>query len=97
MVKIMLDSSSDSRNTHPCDYYIPLTVDIGGRAYKDGVDLRAQKFYRLLTTTAEFPKTSQPSPEDFMEAFSEVGMLLGLCDISQDTVACPPGTASRIH
>jgi DegV family protein with EDD domain len=72
MVKIMLDSSSDSRNTHPCDYYIPLTVDIGGRAYKDGVDLRAQKFYRLLTTTAEFPKTSQPSPEDFMEAFSEV-------------------------
>ena len=72
MVKIMLDSSSDSRNTHPCDYYIPLTVDIGGRAYKDGVDLRAQKFYRLLTTTAEFPKTSQPSPEDFIPYFEEV-------------------------
>ena len=72
MVKIMLDSSSDGKNIHPCDYYIPLTVEIGGRAYKDGMDLRAQKFYRLLTSTNEFPKTSQPSPEDFMAAFNEV-------------------------
>jgi DegV family protein with EDD domain len=72
MIKIMLDSSSDSINTHPCDYYIPLRVDIGGRVYKDGIDLRAQKFYRLLTTSQDFPKTSQPSPDDFMEAFAQV-------------------------
>lgn len=72
MVKIMLDSSSDGKQTHPCDYYIPLTVDIGGRAYKDGVDLKAQKFYRLLTQTEDFPKTSQPSPDDFREAFQQV-------------------------
>lgn len=72
MIKIMLDSSSDSHNTHPYDYYIPLTVDIGGRCYKDGVDLRPQKFYKLLASTGDFPKTSQPSPEDFIPYFEEV-------------------------
>ena len=72
MIKIMLDSSSDSHNTHPYDYYIPLTVDIGGRCYKDGVDLRPQKFYKLLASTGDFPKTSQPSPDDFIPYFEEV-------------------------
>ena len=71
MIKIMLDSSSDALHTHPYDYYIPLTVDIAGRCYKDGVDLKAQKFYKLLTSTKEFPKTSQPSPEDYVPYFEE--------------------------
>lgn len=71
MIKIMLDSSSDALNTHPYDYYIPLTVDIAGRCYKDGVDLKAQKFYKLLTSSKEFPKTSQPSPEDYIPYFEE--------------------------
>ena len=72
MVKILLDSSSDGIHTHPLDYYVPLTVDIDGRCYKDGIDLRAQRFYKLLASAAEFPKTSQPSPEDFMTCFEEV-------------------------
>jgi DegV family protein with EDD domain len=72
MIKIMLDSSSDSKNHHPYDYYIPLTVDIGGRCYKDGIDLKPQRFYKLLTSCADFPKTSQPSPDDFLQAFEEV-------------------------
>lgn len=72
MVKIMLDSSSDGIHTHPYDYYIPMTVDIAGKCYKDGVDLRPQRFYKLLTSTQEFPKTSQPSPETFIPYFEEV-------------------------
>lgn len=71
MVKIMLDAASDSRSTHPYDYYIPLTVDIDGRCYKDGVDLKPQRFYKLLATCKEFPKTSQPSPEDYIPYFEE--------------------------
>lgn len=72
MVKIMLDSGSDGKFAHPHDYCVPLTVDIGGRAYKDGVDLRPQRFYKLLATAEEFPKTSQPSPEDFAACFEQV-------------------------
>lgn len=72
MIKIMLDSASDSQNNHPFDFYIPLTVDIAGKCYKDGIDLRPQRFYKLLTSTQEFPKTSQPSPEDFAAYFEQV-------------------------
>ena len=71
MVKIMLDAASDSKNTHPYDYYIPLTVDIDGRCYKDGIDLKPQRFYKLLASCKEFPKTSQPSPEDYIPYFEE--------------------------
>ena len=71
MIKIMLDAASDSKNNHPYDYYIPLTVDIGGKSYKDGIDLKPQRFYKLLTGSKDFPKTSQPSPEDYLPAFEE--------------------------
>ena len=69
MVKILLDSGSDGKFSHPHDFFVPLTVDIGGRVYKDGVDLRPQRFYKLLTTVEEFPKTSQPSPDVFAACF----------------------------
>lgn len=72
MVKIMLDSGSDGKNTHPNDYYVSMTVEIAGRSYKDGLDLLPQKFYKLLSSTEEFPKTSQPSPEDFIDCFQQV-------------------------
>lgn len=73
MIKIMVDSASDcSREDGIFDLHIPLTVSIGGRDYKDGVDLTADEFYKLLTTTEEFPKTSQPSPEVYAEAFEKI-------------------------
>ncbi len=71
MVKIMLDSASDGKNIHPYDYYVPMTVDIGGRAYKDSIDLQPLEFYKLLTTAEEFPKTSQPSPDEYISYFED--------------------------
>ena len=70
MIKIMVDSASDCRDqTNLYDYFIPLNIQIGGRDYKDGVDLDPDTFYKLLTTSGEFPKTSQPSPEAFLSAY----------------------------
>jgi fatty acid-binding protein DegV len=70
MIKIMVDSGSDSRmDSGLCDFHIPLTVSIGGKDYLDGQNLTADRFYELLTATEEFPKTSQPSPEMFLESF----------------------------
>lgn len=71
MIKLMLDSASDSMQVHPYDDYIPLTVDIAGKCYQDGIDLRPQRFYKLLHSTDEFPKTSQPSPEAFVTHFEQ--------------------------
>ena len=72
MIKIMVDSGSDSRmDSGLCDFHIPLTVSIGGKDYLDGQNLTADRFYELLTATEEFPKTSQPSPEMFLESFEK--------------------------
>ena len=66
MIKILVDSTGDCPRENPvCDMFVPLTVTIGGRDYLDGIDLDADRFYELLTTSQEFPKTSQPSPEAF--------------------------------
>lgn len=73
MIKIIVDSSSDCRKEEGFfDVCIPLTVSIGGKDYRAGVDLDADGFYELLTSTQEFPKTSQPSPEAFAEEFEKI-------------------------
>ena len=71
MIKLMLDAASDSIRTQAYDHYIPLNIQIDNKQYKDGVDLDPQIFYTLLSTCKDFPKTSQPSPEDFVPAFEE--------------------------
>lgn len=73
MIKIMVDSSADCRPEDGIfDICIPLTVTVAGKEYRAGVDLRADEFYTLLTTTGEFPQTSQPSPEAFAEEFEKI-------------------------
>ena len=73
MIKLLVDSSSDYRKPDGvCDYFVPLTVSLGDSNYKDGVDLDADTFYNMLTSTKEFPKTAQPSPQDFADIFEEV-------------------------
>ena len=47
--------------------FVPISVNIGGREYRDGVDLTKDKFYDLLVNGGEFPQTSQPSPQAFLE------------------------------
>ena len=71
MIKIMVDSASDCRDNNIFDYFIPITVELDGRSYQDGIDLDNNTFYDLLTTTEEFPKTSQPSPDAFLQIFTE--------------------------
>ena len=71
MIKIMVDSASDCRDSSIFDYFIPITIELDGRSYQDGIDMDSNTFYNLLTTTAQFPKTSQPSPDAFRKIFAE--------------------------
>lgn len=50
-------------------HYVPLTITLGGRVYRGGVDISVQAFYELLESTGEMPSTSQPSPGDFAELY----------------------------
>lgn len=73
MIKLLVDSASDCRN--PSDlgsFYIPITLNIDGREYQDGIDIDSDTFYRLLMETKCFPTTSQPSPQAFLELFEGV-------------------------
>ena len=40
-------------------------VIVGGRVFRDGVDLTPAEFYRLLQEVEKLPTTSQPSVGDF--------------------------------
>jgi DegV family protein with EDD domain len=51
---------------------IPLTVDLGGRSYRDRVDLSPDEFYRLLVEQGGVHRTSQPAPGVFLEAYRKL-------------------------
>ena len=71
MIKLLVDSAADC-GKDAYDYFVPLAVQISGKEYRDGVDLQPDDFYQLLAESTVFPKTSQPSPEDFVEVFQRV-------------------------
>src|SRR5579863_4323834 len=49
---------------------VPLTVYFGNEEYLDGIDLDNATFYQKLQTCKVTPRTSQPPPAAFMEAFT---------------------------
>ncbi len=72
MVKILIDSASDYSLTEAAEkgiLFVPIGVTIGDTTYMDGKNLGRDEFYKLLAETKEFPKTSQPSPQTFLDLF----------------------------
>lgn len=50
---------------------VPLRISFQEETYRDCVDISVEEFYQKLKTTKTFPKTSQPSPEEFQSIFEE--------------------------
>lgn len=74
MVKIVTDSAADLPKEIIEKYniiVIPLNVEIDGVSYQDGVSISAKEFQNKMLSTEKLPKTSQPSPELFKEAFEK--------------------------
>lgn len=70
MIRILTDSAADINDISNVQI-VPLKVQINGTEYLDGVNLDRDTFYDMLTNTSEFQKTSQPSPQDFLEPFQK--------------------------
>jgi DegV family protein with EDD domain len=51
---------------------VPLQVIFGETTYHDGVDLQSEEFFRKLQHSKEHPRTSQPSPGDFHNAYERL-------------------------
>ncbi len=66
---IVLDSTADlpdAATRFPNWRVVPLYVRFGDESFRDGVEITADEFYRRLQVDPEFPRTSQPTPGDFI-------------------------------
>ncbi len=74
-VRIVTDSTADippERAQALGITVVPLTVFFGDEAYLDGVELDNAGFYRKLQTGKVSPRTSQPPPGLFQDAFTRL-------------------------
>ena len=76
MIKIVIDSTSylpeEILQQHDIRV-VPLNVHFGAdRVFREGVDLDPAAFYQLLAAAPALPTTSQPSPGQFREVFTEL-------------------------
>ena len=51
---------------------IPLYVRFGEKIYKDRVEITSEEFYRRLVNESVFPSTTQPTPHDFEQVYSNL-------------------------
>ena len=74
MIRFLVDTSSDYTVEEAKAAgleLVPLHFNFGEDNYNDAYDLSKDGFYELLTTREEFPKTSQPTPQNFVDAFED--------------------------
>jgi fatty acid kinase fatty acid binding subunit len=73
---IVLDSTSDypeAAARFPNMRFVPLYVRFGDDTYRDYVELGPAEFYEKLRTSPVTPATAQPTPQDFVTAYEELG------------------------
>lgn len=75
-VYIVTDSTADLKEEDIKRFgihIVPLTIQIDDQSYVDGVDLGPEDFMRLMATSKELPKSSQPAAGIFKELYDELG------------------------
>jgi DegV family protein with EDD domain len=72
-MKIITDSTADLSKEEYERYDIgcvPLTIHLGDKSWRDFYDIQPDDYYAMLRRSRAFPTTSQPSPKDFIDAFT---------------------------
>ncbi len=54
-------------------HVVPLSIQMGGNTYIDGVDIQPDEFLEKMPTFNELPKSSQPAPGQFKDLYDELG------------------------
>ena len=73
MIKFLVDSASDYEKTETEKkgiLRIPITITLKDKHILDG-EITKDEFYQLVQNADELPKTSQPSPQDFLDVFEK--------------------------
>ena len=72
-VAVVTDSTSSLTQTMGQEYglhVVPIHMTFGTQTYRDGIDLDAAAFYHLLRNSKRLPTTAQPTPADFVQAYT---------------------------
>ncbi|MCD6426782.1 MAG: DegV family protein [Caldisericaceae bacterium] len=74
MIRVVTDSTAYLQKDIIKKYgisVVPLSVEIEGKIYREGVDITDDEFYELLLKGFNV-KTSQPTPNDFLETYKNI-------------------------
>src|ERR1035437_8758526 len=74
-VRIVTDSTADipDKLAKELDIsVIPQVLVFGDKTYHDRIDITIEDFYKKLLNEPTYPHTSQPTPQDFVDIFSNL-------------------------
>jgi DegV family protein with EDD domain len=75
MLRIVTDGAADLLPEWGREYgidMIPVNILFGEKSYLQGVELDNEGFYKLVDESKRVPKTSQPSPHQFVEFYRKI-------------------------
>ena len=75
MLRIVTDGAADILPEWKTEYgieMIPVNILFGEKSYLQWVELDNEGFYRMVEQTKRIPKTSQPSPHQFVEFYRKI-------------------------
>ena len=75
MLRIITDGAADVPLEWQKEYAInicPINIQFGDKTYLQTIELDNEGFYKLVDETKKIPKTSQPSPHQFIEFYKKV-------------------------
>jgi DegV family protein with EDD domain len=75
MLRIVTDGAADILPTWKTEYgidVIPVNIMFGERSYLQGVELDNEGFYKLVDEKKRIPKTSQPTPHQFVQFYRRI-------------------------
>jgi DegV family protein with EDD domain len=75
MLKIVMDSAGDIPQEWRSEYeieVIPINIQFENKTYQQGIDLSNDDFYHLADSSGVIPKTSQPTPQQFVDFYNRI-------------------------
>ncbi len=75
MLKIVMDSACEIPEEWQSEFdvaVIPINIQFGNQTFQQGIDMSNDDFYHLAESTGIIPKTSQPTPQQFVEFYKRI-------------------------
>jgi DegV family protein with EDD domain len=75
MLRIVMDGAGEIPQDWQSEFeveIIPINIQFGEKSYLQGVDLSNDDFYNIADRTGVIPKTSQPTPKQFVDFYKQI-------------------------